>query len=1306
MTPTYEELQQRLQEAQARAERAEAALQKACRNGEARYRTYIENAPHSVFIVDEGGNYLDVNDAACQLTGYSRDELLTMSIPQLVSPNTPQLSMAGFKQVKESGRARGEVLLRKKDGTDVTVLLTSVALSSDQFMAFCVDISERKLAEEALRDSEELNRTTLNAIGDAVIVADTAGKIVSMNPVAETLTGWTSDQARNTPLTEAFLIVNALTRETVKNPVEQVLKTGKIVGLANHTVLIARDGVERQIADSAAPVINDDGETTGVVLVFRDVTKEYEAAEKLRLSEEKFAKAFRTSPYAITITRARDGKLIEVNDAFTTISGYTREEALAGSSISLGLWKNRDDRDRVISAALKGEVVHAQEFEFRGKDGGAIVGLFSTQVMNLDNEPHVLSSINDITEWKQDMEALRQSEERFRLLADMAPVGIVISDPDENTRYISPVFIEMFGYDEEDMPSVKAWWPLAYPNPVERARVQQKWRAVYHDVRENGGSPPQMVYPVTCKDGSVKFIDFKMAASRELNVIIFTDVTERIQAEQAVKTERDRIQQYLDIAGVMLLVLNEKGEVALINRRGSDILGRDETDILGKNWFDNFLPDRVRKQTQTVFNTLMAGAVDPFEYFEQEVVTADGEERLIAWHNTIIRDSDGRITGTLSSGEDITERKLAENAMAEQRAFLQRVIDADPSFIYVKDRESRFVMVNQAVADTYGSTVGNLIGKSDADFSASEEEIEHFHKDDLEVIDGEREKFIAEETITTAEGEVRWLQTIKRPLPDEEGNANLLLGVSTDITERKLAEVALRESEERYRALIMQSADCLILHDREGRIIDVNTNACETYGYSRDELLSMRVSDLDPDYHDRAEDGAFYDTLKPMQATLFEARQRTRDGLVFPVEVRLSPVQFGGKQLLQGLCRDISERIKAREEQEKLQAQLTQAQKLESVGRLAGGVAHDFNNMLQSIIGNCELAKMEEEVGGELATLLNEISIAAQQSANLTGQLLAFARRQPIAPECVNINDVVGGMTNMLRRLIGEDIDLAWLPGDDLWSIHIDPTQIHQILANLTVNARDAIAGVGKITIETHNEMIDEEYCEVNTGFKPGDYVKMVVSDTGCGIADETLEEIFEPFYTTKQQGKGTGLGLAMVYGIIKQNGGFVNVYSEVGEGTTFSIYFARYSGETTHNAENSQTDQVEGGQETILLVEDEPSILRLGVRLLEGCGYTVLAAASPGRAVELTEKHENPIHLLITDVVMPEMNGRELFRKINDMKPGLKLIYMSGYTQNVIAHHGVLEKGIDFIQKPFSLQGFLRKVRQVLDREEEPREE
>ncbi|MBI5584789.1 MAG: response regulator [Deltaproteobacteria bacterium] len=479
--------------------------------------------------------------------------------------------------------------------------------------------------------------------------------------------------------------------------------------------------------------------------------------------------------------------------------------------------------------------------------------------------------------------------------------------------------------------------------------------------------------------------------------------------------------------------------------------------------------------------------------------------------------------------------------------------------------------------------------------------------------------------------------------------------------------------------------------------------AYETFfGFSRDQLVGRTVYDLWPRvladcYHQN--DLKVMDSKAPC---VYEAQVETipqgRRFVQFHKAFFLKPEgQVGG---IIGALEDITDRKKEEEEKSRLEAQLFQAQKMESVGRLAGGVAHDFNNMLGAIIGYTDLALDGMPSDSPNHENLQEVRKAAFRSADLTRQLLAFARQQPIKPQVLDLNDTISSLLKMLRRLIGEDIDLAWLPGHDLWKVRLDPSQIDQILANLVVNARDAISGTGIITLKTENVPAARVLGVKETEFTPGDYVLLTVADTGTGMNREVLEHLFEPFFSTKETGKGTGLGLATVYGVTKQNNGFITVDSAPGKGAVFNIYLPRFEEKILLERAEKIEKKVVGGTETILLVEDERAILNLSRTILENLGYTVLAAGTPLQAIQLAQNHPGEIDLIITDVVMPEMSGRELVGRLLDLRPGLKNLYMSGYTAEVIAHRGVLDEGVHFIAKPFSRDELAEKIRTVLDGE------
>ncbi len=517
------------------------------------------------------------------------------------------------------------------------------------------------------------------------------------------------------------------------------------------------------------------------------------------------------------------------------------------------------------------------------------------------------------------------------------------------------------------------------------------------------------------------------------------------------------------------------------------------------------------------------------------------------------------------------------------------------------------------------------------------------------------------------------------------------------------AQEALRTSEQKYRRLHESMTDGFAYVDMQGYIRESNEAFCEMLGYSATELSKMTYLDLTPEqWHLQEQEIVDRQILVNGFSNVYEKEYRRKDGSIFPVELRAFLVRnaLGEEEAMWAIVRDLTERKRAGKIQKDLENQLHQAQKMESVGRLAGGVAHDYNNMLSVILGYAQMGLEKTEPDSSLHDDLCAILDAAKRSAAITRQLLAFARKQTIAPQILDLNETIQGMLKMLRRLIGEDVRLTWIPAPCLWPVMIDPSQIDQLLANLCVNARDAIIGVGKITIETNMIAFDHEYCTAHAATKPGDYVMLVVSDNGCGMEREILDKIFEPFFTTKAFGQGTGLGLATVYGIVKQNSGFINVYSEPEKGTTFKIYLPRHTEPVTTIDKESPDIMQRGRGETVLVVEDEPSILQLITKMLEILGYVVVTARSPVEAITLAKEYRTAVDLLITDVIMPEMNGRDLADVLLAIYPDLKCLFMSGYTANVITSQGILEADVHFIQKPFSAMDLAAKVRKTLEEE------
>jgi two-component system cell cycle sensor histidine kinase/response regulator CckA len=644
---------------------------------------------------------------------------------------------------------------------------------------------------------------------------------------------------------------------------------------------------------------------------------------------------------------------------------------------------------------------------------------------------------------------------------------------------------------------------------------------------------------------------------------------------------------------------------------------------------------------------------------------------------------------------DITTRKQAEQALREREGLLSSIYRAAPTGIGVVSNRT-LLTVNDRICEMTGYSRESLIGKSarilypdDADFDfVGREKYRQITKSGTGTVETHWQR---------RDGQVIDVLMSSTPINPQDLAAGVTF-TALDITERKQAETELRQSHQMF-LTVLDGIDATVyvadMHSHE--ILFMNKNMIDTFGGDFTGRLCYAAFRGESGPCGNCNNDRLLDANgQPTGVCVWEAKNPITGKWYINHDRAIR--WLDGRMVRLQIAFNVTHIKEIEQESKRIGEQLIQAQKMESVGRLAGGVAHDFNNMLGAILGYTELGMMEVSPTDPTHGLLKDIQKAAQRSVDLTRQLLAFARKQTVAPKVIDLNKTLEGMLKMLRRLIGENIDLTWLPGKDLGPVRIDPSQIEQLLANLCVNARDAIRDTGKITVETSAVTFDETHCATHVGSVPGEYVLLAVSDNGCGMDPETRSHLFEPFFTTKKVGKGTGLGLATVYGMVKQNNGFIDVYTEPGQGTTFKIYLPRDTAEAGRITKMDAAQPAARGRETILLVEDEPMILDITVKILERQGYTVMAASTPGEAIRLAREHAGEIHLLMTDVVMPEMNGKDLAKNLLSLYPNLKRLFMSGYTADIIAHHGVLDEGVHFIQKPFSVKKLAGQVREVLD--------
>ena len=783
----------------------------------------------------------------------------------------------------------------------------------------------------------------------------------------------------------------------------------------------------------------------------------------------------------------------------------------------------------------------------------------------------------------------------------------------------------------------------------------------------------------------------------------YADLEKRVHALEQIASAYETLKNELsgistfneDVVEAMsdgLVLTDIQGTVTFVNPGFVAMLGYRPEEIIGRLWLD-IIPPAHYDMVQEAERRRADGKTDRYEMVLQH---KNGKKLPVLIDASPRFDKKtGEFVGTLGFVTDITRHRHAETALKKDALRYRLLFEQSPLGVFHFDNDGTIIDCNDNFVNIIGSSRHALVGLNMLTLP-DQKLVRELQK----AINGHTGFYEGVYHSITAEKSTP-VKVYVSPLLDKDGKSFGCVGIVEDITYQKQAEEAVRKNAALHSKMLANIGDVIVIIDQDGINRYKSPNIEKWFGWKPEEVVGeVTWKNVHPDDLE-ATQRLFADLIqKPGSSGTVECRYRCSDGTYKWIE-------FTGTNLLHdpdihgllGNYKDISDRKKAEAEKENLQTQLIQAQKMESVGRLAGGVAHDFNNMLTVILGYAQAAMDQADPSGPLHKDLEEVLTAARRSADLTRQLLTFARKEIIAPKVLDLNATVESILSMLRRLIGEDIDLAWHPGTGMGVIKADPSQIDQVLVNLCVNAKDAIADVGKITIETGTATFDPAYCQDHPGVFPGDFVMLAVKDDGCGMDRHVLANLFEPFFTTKDVGEGTGLGLATVYGIVQQNKGFLTVDSTPEQGSTFVVYLPRHmTAEAAHDASLVLQAPENTGHETILVVEDEPAILRMTCMMLERLEYDVLSAGSPDDALTLAKNCNKTIHLLLTDVVMPQMNGRDLAGELKNLYPDVKFLFMSGYAADVISLQNIGGRDAGFIQKPFSKNELAGKLRRILE--------
>ena len=778
------------------------------------------------------------------------------------------------------------------------------------------------------------------------------------------------------------------------------------------------------------------------------------------------------------------------------------------------------------------------------------------------------------------------------------------------------------------------------------------------------------------------------------SILAIEDLTESERLRAAVESSERRLSDIVQSVDAIVWELSaETGRFTFVSQRAEELLGHPVSKwIQGPEFGVPCVHPADRTGFREVFLKALREGSDQSADFR--TLTFNGRE---VWLRNIIRavkDEAGRTVRLRGVMVDITEHRQAERALQRSEELFSKAFHASPAAMCLsRIEDGRFLNVNDSLLRMLGCRREEVVG-----FTASQVGLWKDPSDRERMIQSlltHRSVRDYAARLRTRNGEI--LEALISAEMIELENDPCLLATIQDVTEKKWSEQALRESEVRKSAILESALDAIITLDFTGHILEFNSAAEKTFGRLREEVLGENASEVifanasrDDQPFDLANPAAWSDPS--LRGKRFEIVARRADASPFPAELAITSVELRGRSLITIYLRDLTER-------KALEKQLWHSQKLEAVGRLAGGVAHDFNNILTVIDGYSDLLLMDMPEGAPARRGLEEIRKAGERAASLTRQLLAFSRRQVLAPQVMDLNDVIGNVNKMLRRLIGEDIELVTVLRPGISPVKADPGQIEQVLVNLVVNARDALPQGGVLSVETESVEFNESVAGRHAvPIPPGEYVMLAVADNGCGMDAETQSHIFEPFFTTKEQGKGTGLGLATVYGIVKQSGGFIWVYSEPGQGSTFKVYLPAVRDAAPSGKSVPKELRPAGGPETVLLVEDEDALRFMVREVLSAAGYNVLEATEGDEALKIARRHERAIDLMLTDIVMPRMNGQELAQKLEGLHPETRVLFMSGYTGAVVVRHGILSSDEMFIQKPFNPSALMKKVREILD--------
>jgi two-component system, cell cycle sensor histidine kinase and response regulator CckA len=1249
----------------------------------------VESSVDAIVSENLDGQLTSWNRGAERLYGWTADEAIGRHVSFLVPLDKLGARTAIVDQVR-AGENVGclETVRLHKDGhrIDISWTISPMRNAEGQLIGLTKtgqDIRERKRAEQALRASEARYHRLFEAAQDGILIVDvTTRRILDANPFLTKLLGYPYAELVGKELWEIGLFPD-------REATEAAFRTLQAQGYIRYDDrrLATNDG--RRIEVEFVSNIYDAGEDQVMQCNIRDVSERKQADEALRKSEERY-RTLIAATTAIVWDSPASGKFDSLQPAWTAFTGQTLAEHRGWGWLDVVHLDDREKSARAWAAAVTARSDYRMEHRLRRSDGE--YRQMSVRAVPITERSGVIREWvgvhTDITEQHRAEEGLRESRER--LAAALAASGSgtfrwnIVSDALEWDDQLDRLFGLPPGTTPQSLENF-----LAMVHPDDRAGVVGRCRKC-----KEQGADFAMEFRVVRPDGTVRWLDDRGQTSRGLDgrpdymTGACVDITERKQADEALRTSVDEFRMLAESVPNIVWYTGPDSKCSYLNPQWMNYTGATLEESLGDGWIRSFHPED-RQRALDAWNDAMA--TGSTYAVEVRLKRADGNYRWWLARCVPHRDDAGNIIKWFGTCTDIDELKRTETERAELFAQLTLQFERMPLAYLLCGLDGRYTRWNPAAEQMFGFTEAEVLGKLPTETIVPAQSQAIVLEIFARLAAGDMNAHGTCENIMK-DGrtiECEWHNT---PLFNPDGEFQGILSLAQNVTARQRAEKALHL---RDRAIQAATQGLLITDPKQADnpIIYVSPGFERITGYVSEEAVGRNCRFLQGADTAPAAVAQLREAIRAREPCAVELLNYRKDGTSFWNELSVSPVRNADGQLTHfvGVQSDVTAR-------RHLEEQFRQAQKMEAFGQLAGGVAHDFNNLLTIINGYSDLLLDSLPAGDPSRSLVTEIHKAGERSAGLTRQLLAFSRQQILAPRVLNLNEVVTETDKMLRRLIGEDIRLTTTLDSALWAVQADAGQVEQVLLNLAVNARDAMSKGGRLTIETRNIELDETYTRTHSDAKAGPHVLMSVTDTGNGMSPEVQARIFEPFFTTKGLGKGTGLGLATVFGIVKQSGGHVAVYSEVGVGTSFKVYLPRIEEESEVLKAPSRVLTPPRGSETILLAEDEAGVRKLASYILTECGYKVLEAADGNEAVRIALAHHEPIHLLITDVVMPGAGGRAVSAQIVSGHPEARVLYISGYTDDAIIRHGVLRDGVNFLQKPFSPFVLACKIREVLD--------